>query len=323
MDRYVLVKGKAGLGNRMMSAMTGILYAMLSSRRVVIDWSDFTYSNTGENVFPRLFSTPNSDASLPVDAGEFVRPSLWKGRLHKQANEIVDEIDPNAHYRLRGYRTFSFDLKKLDYPETTLVMWSFTHLIYRMRRHFRGSFSGLSSLSDEDIMSWLLSHHLRLHPDIATIVEKRWMAVPSRDNLIGVHVRFSDQKSNILSFYKIIDKLVAATPGSSIFLATDNIKIQQDMVARYGGVTCNNKWFPAEGQAMHQNFDCPDRTQNAIDALIDMYMLAKCKYLVFPGSSSFSYMSKLIGKTPRTNALDVEASSLTTQIRRLAKKWMA
>jgi hypothetical protein len=33
-------------------------------------------------------------------------------------------------------------------------------------------------------------------------------------------------------------------------------------------------------------------------------------------------MSKLIGKTPLTNALDVEASSPTAQIGRLAKKWM-
>ena len=47
---------------------------------------------------------------------------------------------------------------------------------------------------------------------------------------------------------------------------------------------------------MHQNFDCPDRTQNAVDALIDMYMFSKCKYLVFSGGSSFSYMSKLIGR---------------------------
>jgi hypothetical protein len=323
MDRYVLVKGKAGLGNRMMSAMTGILYAMLSSRRIVIDWSDFAYSNAGENVFPRLFSTPNSDASLPVEAGESVRPSLWKSRLHKQANEVVDEIDPKAHDHWRDYRTFSFDLKNLDYPETTLVMWSFTHLIRKMRGHFRGSFSWLSSLSDEDIMSWLLSHHLRLHPDIATLVEERWMSIPSRDNVIGVHVRFSDQKSNLGAFYRAIDKLVAATPDAGIFLATDNIKVQQDMVAAYGKVTCNDKWFPAEGQAMHQSFDCPDRTQNAIDALIDMYMLSKCKYLVFSGGSSFSYMSKLIGKMPRTSALDVDASSLTTQIRRLAKKVMA
>jgi hypothetical protein len=322
MDQYVLVKGKAGLGNRMMSAMTGILYAMLSSRRVVIDWSDFAYSNAGENVFPRLFSTPNSDPSLPLDAGESVRPLVWRGRLHNQANEVVDQIDPKAHVRLRGYRPFSFDLKKMDYPETKLVMWSFPHLIHKMRRHFRGSFSWLSSLSDEDIMSWLLSHHLRLHPDIATAVEKRWMTLPSRNNLIGVHVRFSDQKSNISGFYKIIDKLVATTSSANIFLATDNIKIQQDMMARYGSVTCNDKWFPAEGQAMHQSFDCPDRTQNAIDALIDMYMLAKCNYLVFSSSSSFSYMSKLIGKMPRTNALDVEASSLTT-IKRLAKKVIA
>ena len=57
---YVLVKGKAGLGNRMMSAMNGILYAMLSGRRLVVDWSDFTYSNDHTNVFPKLFTVAAS-----------------------------------------------------------------------------------------------------------------------------------------------------------------------------------------------------------------------------------------------------------------------
>ena len=98
MDQYVLVKGKAGLGNRMMSAMTGILYAMLSSRRVVIDWSDFAYSNAGENVFPRLFSTPNSDPSLPLDAGESVRPLVWRGAFTIRPTRSLIKLIPKRTF---------------------------------------------------------------------------------------------------------------------------------------------------------------------------------------------------------------------------------
>ena len=48
-DKYLIVKGLAGLGNRMLSALTGILYARLSGRRLIIDWRDPTYSSDGSN----------------------------------------------------------------------------------------------------------------------------------------------------------------------------------------------------------------------------------------------------------------------------------
>jgi len=49
-NKYVLIKGKEGLGNRILSALTGILYAEISGRKIYIDWSDDVYSN--EDYFP-------------------------------------------------------------------------------------------------------------------------------------------------------------------------------------------------------------------------------------------------------------------------------
>ena len=48
---YVLVKGNAGLGNRLSSVLSGALYARLSGRRLLVDWTDWMYSNDGSNVF--------------------------------------------------------------------------------------------------------------------------------------------------------------------------------------------------------------------------------------------------------------------------------
>ena len=81
MSGYVLVKGKAGLGNRMLSAMTGVLYAMLSQRNLVVDWSDSTYSDDGQNVFPKLFKVPNSEAQLPVSAYELCETIAVEGSV--------------------------------------------------------------------------------------------------------------------------------------------------------------------------------------------------------------------------------------------------
>lgn len=57
-DRYLLVKGRAGLGNRMLCALTGILYARLAGRRLLVDWSDPIYAEGGLNVFHRYFRCP-------------------------------------------------------------------------------------------------------------------------------------------------------------------------------------------------------------------------------------------------------------------------
>ena len=46
MSKYLLVKGAAGLGNRVFALVTAILYAKLSDRTIAIDWRDSQYSHT-------------------------------------------------------------------------------------------------------------------------------------------------------------------------------------------------------------------------------------------------------------------------------------
>ena len=322
MAKYVLVKGKAGLGNRMLSAMTGILYAMLSGRRVVIDWSDFTYSNDGQNVFPHLFKTDLADTKLPASAADSVWPPLWKGRLNKDVSQVIEETDKTAHDRLRGYRSFSFDFSKLNYAETTLVMWSYTQLIKRLRCHFHGSFAWLATKTDEDIMRWMLNDVIHLNDVIANMVQEQWAKLATQGTMIGVHIRFMDRRTSIESFYKALDKLITTVHDPTIFIATDNIDVQTKIQNRYETVVHNEKWFPVASQSMHQSHECPDRTQEAIDALIDMYMLAKCQYLVFPGSSTFSYMSSLISGAPKSNIIDVEKRDPVIQLKKRIKGWL-
>jgi Nodulation protein Z (NodZ) len=320
MNGYVLVKGKAGLGNRMLSAMTAILYAMLSRRYLVIDWSDSTYSDDGQNVFPKLFKVPNAETQLPISAYESVRPSLWKGRLNQPAAEFIQEIDPAAHRNLRAYRRFSFDLSKLEYDEQTLVMFSHTQLLPMLRRHFHGPFSWLAKMSDEDIMRWLLREVLVLREDIMTKVESQWTKLTGDEIMIGVHVRFTDLKTTLGSTYNAVDELIRSVPNYKLLLATDNIRVQNDMMQRYKNVVTNEKWFPDEGTTMHLSEHCPDRLQNAIDALIDMYTLAKCRYLIFASSSTFSYISSLISTMPRNNIVDIDRDNPIETLKKIARK---
>ena len=242
--------------------------------------------------------------------------------MNQQAPEVIEEIDPAAHRSLVALRRFSFDLSKLDYDEQTLVMLSYTHLIPKLRRHFHGSFSWLSKMSDEDVLRWLLREVLVLHEDIREKVESRWTKLAGDAIMIGVHVRFTDLKTTLRSTYTAVDQLIKSVPNHKLLLATDNIGVQNAMIQRYKNVVTNEKWFPDEGATMHLSEHCPDRLQNAIDALIDMYTLAKCQYLIFASSSTFSYISSLISTIPRGNIIDIERNAPIIRLKRLARKFV-
>ena len=77
-QKYLIVKGIAGLGNRILSAVTGILFARLMHRRLIIDWSDFTYSNDETNVFPLLFTCTDEDPPLAIPETNSISPPLWR-----------------------------------------------------------------------------------------------------------------------------------------------------------------------------------------------------------------------------------------------------
>jgi hypothetical protein len=46
--KILLIKGKGGLGNRILSAVCGLIYADLSGRTPVIDWRGMSANRVGE-----------------------------------------------------------------------------------------------------------------------------------------------------------------------------------------------------------------------------------------------------------------------------------
>jgi len=83
--KLLLVKGIEGLGNRMLCALTGILYARLTGRTLFVDWGDFFYSNDGSNAFPRFFRCSSCAPASEIPQTDSVHPSIWRGRLRESA----------------------------------------------------------------------------------------------------------------------------------------------------------------------------------------------------------------------------------------------
>src|SRR5438067_4802926 len=150
-ERYLLVKGRAGLGNRMLALLIGILYGRLSRRRLVVDWSDRTYSDDGENVFHRYFSCPSCDPTAEIPAGASVTPVVWQGRLEESVSEVAWRFR-DAYSEIEFRYASSVDLSRIDHPEQVAVFWSFYAPLGVLRPHFRGEHERLKRLSTDEIL---------------------------------------------------------------------------------------------------------------------------------------------------------------------------
>jgi Nodulation protein Z (NodZ) len=315
--KIVLVKGKAGLGNRMLCAVTAFLYARMTGRMAIIDWRDFTYSNDGSNVFPRLFDSAFSAdiASLPPTGS--IRPAVWKGKLEISASELTQQVDPSAHDSYLSQRHLTIDVSRTDYDEDLLIMWSFTHLIEKLRANFKGPLHFLQQYSTGAILRWGLLEFMPLNQTIAAEI-KAWRAQSMpKGPIIGVHIRHSDKLISLPAIFRALDRIKAEVPEASIFLSTDSKKAESLITARYGQSYAMPKWFPAAGASMHQNNTCPDRFQNAVEGLKDMYMLSDCDHLIYSSASTFSVISALLSGAPKHQIIDIERRNPRTMAKKL------
>lgn len=302
-DKVLLVKGIAGLGNRMQCALTGILYARLTGRRLLVDWSDHYYSSDGSNVFHRFFQCSACAASDAIPATESVSPGIWRGHLHESAWSMRERYGDRSDSE--PWRTFSIDLTRSDYQDDVVVMWTYAGRVDLLRSHFQGALKQLAETSADVILRKLLQEDLLLHPHIRKRVDQFKESYFGRKT-VGVHVRYTDYRSHLWAILKKLHTLLKREPDLQIFLATDNLQIKSMFEANYPGVLITPHWYASTpGVAIHSNRNRPDPMQSGIDALVDLYLLAECDYLVIDTSSSFSYVVQLLTKTPDSNIFDV------------------
>ena len=306
---YVLVKGNAGLGNRIFSVLTGALYARLSGRRLLVDWTDRMYSSDMSNVFQQFFVARSAGESVydddEIPDTESVNPWMWRGHLRTSAHKMLMEHAPEAIHDPLAGAIFSFDPSRLDHDEELLVMWSYNPLIKQMRRHFRGALTAWRRLDELAILRRLMHDTLELHPSIAgriADIRRGWGDGP----LIGIHVRHTDKRTNLRQIKARLAACHRQFPEASIFLATDNAKVEQEFRRDYPGMLTAPKWYPTSGR-LHGREECPDRLQNLAEALIDLYLLAGCEHLIINGSSSLGYLAQVVGYTPPRRVIDVRS----------------
>ncbi|TVR08108.1 MAG: xyloglucan fucosyltransferase/Nodulation protein Z (NodZ) [Phormidium sp. GEM2.Bin31] len=320
MTKYIVVKGTSGIGNRVFAVATGILYAQLSGRQLVVDWRDGSYSNTGENLFFRYFDCPVARSVEVLPETDSVYPAVWQGQLHRSLGSLRNELG------LIGYQDMSFDVSRLDYEEDIIVLAAYTHKIKQMRPLFVGEFRDLAKFDNREILQRILRSNLCLKDNIFAQVEefkKEYFA----SYMIGIHIRYSDMKVPLSEVEATLQSVVQAVQSRQgnfkIFLATDSKDVLSSFRKKFPDLLIStNKWFSSSGKRLHQNSqECQDLVQNGIEALVDLYLLAACDRLVFASRSSFGLLASLLMTKPEAKWYDIDGKkSLLKRIKFKFKK---
>lgn len=90
-------------------------------------------------------------------------------------------------------------------------------------------------------------------------------------------------------------------PEASIFLATDNQAVQDQFRARFTNVMVIEKVLGDDDNSLHEHVVLEDPLFEAENALIDMWALSSCDWLVHSRHSTFSVAAALIGDIPPTS----------------------
>ncbi|MEL6854484.1 MAG: nodulation protein NodZ [Cyanobacteria bacterium J06607_13] len=320
MNQYLLVKGTAGLGNRVFVLVTAILYARMCDRTLVVDWSDDFYTNHSgnakntptQNVFSTLFELKNTPhaPSVPEDvlAEGSVYPALWKPVLDLSIDDVVASDGQLVKAMGQGiFRKYACNVKHLTYPEDLLIASGYDEEIEALRSLFQGEYAHFKNLDKAAIFHETYQRYLTLAPPVQQRLDDFRSAHMAGKSWIGIHIRKSDKAISYAWYQKALAEHVERYPEAHIFLATDNRDVEREISELYpDNVLVLDKWLPEPGVAVHGNTDCPDLGEHAVTALLDICLLASCDYLIYSRTTSFGRLASYISDRPVARHFDIQ-----------------
>jgi len=290
------------------------------------------------NVFPHLFrlcGLPGVDSCPEV---ETIQPRIWSGKLLMSLDRLRAA---DLHARgitwqgaappwdpIDAMNRYCWLIDDLEDPADVVVVTT----IFASRnafRQLRGRGAVLPDVSDEDVLRSCLREHLRTSAEAGMRIDAFARLHDWHGRfVVGVHVRHTDESGaartmpRLEDYLAATDKALAGRPGSSLFLATDNSSVVEIFQERYGAdrVMCTTKWFAEPGQPLHKNPHCPNPLESAIEAVVDLGLLASCDYLISLGNSSFSIVADALSTAaPSDRVVLFPRQSLLRRVSRRAR----
>lgn len=325
-EKYLIIKGCAGIGNRLFVVSNAIEYCKITKRKLYVDWSDGQFGEKGRNVFYDFFTLKGIDHLVDL---EEIRgqeslsyyPIQWKDNLEKSIYDLFEVVEKNY---LRRFPTFFYRRNRLSmlngyWRKITSSNNYGANVIGDMFNPLNSPYgSQLSYNKKENVLVYAdftpffhdetFLNHIQLTQNLELKVADFSQRNNLNTNTIGIHIRSTDKKPN-----KSLDVLFAKINNlnldqPNIFLATDNLLIKDEIIRRYKKVIYFEKKLPeVSNEGIHQwalyNNKPELAAQICEDSIIDMWLLSQCEYLLYQGNSSFSIISKMLHKN-KTKAID-------------------
>lgn len=302
-ETALVIKAKGGLGNRMLSAITGLVLADLDGRKPYIDWRDGMYLAPGENLYPELFDAAWMDDLAALDHETDVAPSMWSGRLTEHPVDVIRREFPNQHQNPMLYRKLSIPFSGKGAAARVGVFWSYLPKLRRLAGRM-GRDPRFAGRSQDAVMQDYLDRYFRPVPQVTARVDAVFDTL--KKPVIGVHIRFTDRKVPLDRIIRELTRLSQSMPEATIFLATDSDLAQTAILSRFDNVVTLEKVLPKDGAALHFSTDSfNDPVQEARNALADMMALARCDWLLHSRHSTFSVTAALLGHISESQQVDI------------------
>lgn len=129
-------------------------------------------------------------------------------------------------------------------------------------------------------------------PNIADEADAAWNRIAKGREMLGVHIRLTDAAAGLEKrkavalehFFDATDNWLANHPNAGIFLATDEIKIIEAFVVRYGErVSFQDCLRSEDGTSIHGHYDSGVKGNaytKGCEVFIDALLLARCDHLI-------------------------------------------
>jgi len=301
-QRFLVVKPTGGMGNRLLGLMCAVPYCLMTGRQLYVDWSDFMYSDRGENVFPRLFKIRGVPYSYRLPQAPEVYPEYWSRKLTKNLlveQMGIDHMDPKVMGETR------IDLSR-RYPQTVAAFWSFNlDPMQAALDHIHEHLPQFSNLTVDGVCAEVMKKHILPRPAVSDQVDD-FAARHFTGPMIGVHIRHTDMRMPLEETLRIVHELKQGL-GARIFLATDNQAVERTLARQFGDdLVTMPKRYPDNGKHLHSHRVAGmTNYEKALDAAVEMYLLARCDAIVRYQPSTFALVSWYISDIPAERVICV------------------
>jgi hypothetical protein len=286
MLEHLVIYPRQGLCNRLRAIASAKRLCSKAKARctIVWDWGDY-----------RGFFDDDTDW-IPYQA-----PMDWR------RDHIVPGYHHIRHLPMReGGSRRTWRVPVTTHPRIALTSWFvFCAAEERLLRRY-------TAYEEQDVFAWFPKPHRSI---LQTTAAFRQAFIPQRT--VGMHIRRTDNLGAMLrspnqSYFKVGDRLVES--GYCIFLATDNQQTLQLLRDRYGEKLIH---YPKNSVLERRWPRSDSTTQEIIDDMVDLWLLASCEFVIGSQGSSYSRVAILLNGSPRCKVINYALGTLRYGLCRL------